>query len=149
MLDKCEIDIGSVGEFTMFGITMPGLDVTSTDEHARVIIPCTKASMLAIRIMDLWNVSNQEKANILGVSSRTVKRYSNGVIPKHQEQRDRIRDIVIIYKSLRVLFPVNKHQRNHWVSAANDQFDGKSALEHMIDMGTQPVRQYLESQLFN
>ena len=149
MKKPCAIDLGTVGEFEMFGITLPGLDVSTTDEHARIKIPCTTATILAIRIMDCWNLSVREQADILDVSSGTIQRYAKGVIPKQHTQRDRIRDILCLHKALLILFPANKEMRLQWITAPNMYFDGKSAAEFMVMNGTTPVREYLEAQLFN
>ena len=144
---ECRLDLGSAGEYLMFGITLPGLDLTSMDENERILIKCKPATVIASRIMDSWNLSTQEKADILNVSASTTRRYAKGLIPNRNDQRNRIRDILLIHRALLILFPVNDELRLKWVKSPNKYFKDQTAAQHMKNNGTVSVREYLEGQL--
>lgn len=149
MRSGSSLDLGTVGEFKMFGITLPGLDIIAMDEDDRVKIKYELGTIFAIRLMDNWGLTITEEANILDVTASTIKRYAKGVIPKSIEQRNRVRDIILMHKALLVMFSSNKNMRAGWVTAANENFNGQSAAEYMADNGTESVRNYLEAQLFS
>jgi len=148
MKAECQLDLGSAGEYLMLGITLPGLDVTSMEEEERILIKCKPATVLALRIMDDWHLSTQEKADILNVSTSTVHRYIKGVVPKRIVQRNRIRDILLIHRALLILFPANSDFRLEWAKSPNKYFNNQTAVSHMVSNGTGSVREFLEGQLF-
>ncbi|PXX93231.1 DUF2384 domain-containing protein [Marinobacter vulgaris] len=90
------------------------------------------------RITEEWGLSEQEKFQLLGVSSS-----SDIVISK--KTLERISYVLGIYKNLRILFPTQQ-QANSWIKKPNAGFDGESALSVMM-RDPSIVRRYLDGQL--
>ncbi len=100
-------------------------------------------------ITDLWKLTAEQRKFLLGIDSSVYfswKRNLNGNLSI--DQLDRISYIIGIYKSLNILF-TNKKQADEWVKKSNLAFNGKSALEIMLqgkitDLAL--VRGYLDAQ---
>ena len=81
-----------------------------------------------------WNLTVEEQMDLLGLESRSTyfswKRAQEARLDR--DQLERISHVLGIYKSLRILFPVQA-QGNAWVKKANDGalFEGRSALDRM------------------
>jgi hypothetical protein len=142
------IDLGTVGEFEMLGLTLPGLDPGPQDEHAHILIPVSVATRLALRLMDSWNFDAATQARLLGVTPRTWARYRHGHTPTRDAHIDPIEDLLNIHKALTVLFREPANQQD-WMSKPNQRFDGRTAREVLLQDGTRTVRHYLEGQVFS
>ncbi len=142
------IDLGTVGEFEMLGLTLPGINPGPQDEHAHILIPVTIATRLALRLMDTWHFDAVTQARLLGVTPRTLARCRHGHAPRRDAQIDRIEDLLNIHKALTVLFREPANQQD-WMSKPNQRFDGRTARDVLLQDGTRTVRHYLEGQVFS
>jgi Protein of unknown function (DUF2384) len=99
------------------------------------------------RIAELWGLQDKQAAILLGSPSRQTiynwKRGDGGVLPK--DTMERISCILGIYKALQILFP--PEQADAWPSKPNSYFDGRSALDQMLEgniADLYEVRRYLD-----
>ena len=84
------------------------------------------------RIMDLWQVPNEQAQALLGAPSRSTyfswKKGEGGNLPR--DAFERVSYLLGIYKALQLLF-TDEAQADAWVRKPNDAFGGRSALERM------------------
>lgn len=147
VISEAPIDLGSAGELLMQGITVPGIDLSAVDESSHIRIGIKDAAPVAIEIMKIWGLSQQNMASLLGVPTSTIRRYAKGCAPGRVAQREGILDILLIHKALQVLIPGSQSQNPHWILKPNDYFDGQSAYDFMVENGTSKIRQYVEAEL--
>lgn len=84
-------------------------------------------------IMSEWNVRAKDARVLLGTPPETTyfKWLKAGDAKLGRDALERISHLQNIYKSLRIIFPTPE-QANVWVNKPNDAFNGKSALEVML-----------------
>jgi uncharacterized protein (DUF2384 family) len=110
------------------------------------------AAKLFFSVTEQWGLTEQQKAILAGVTSRTTlnnwksKVINNEPIRLAPDTLERLSYIAGIYKALQLIFP-SQEQALHWVTSPNQDFGGQSALERMlagrvIDLAS--VRRYLD-----
>jgi hypothetical protein len=104
------------------------------------------------RIAGLWQLGEAEQLALLGLESRTtLYRWRKDPPPRlDRDKRDRIGNLLGIYKSLQILFP-DPEAADAWVRWPNQApfFHGERALDRMIRnglVGLHEVRQYLNAE---
>lgn len=100
----------------------------------------TKAALLISRLFDLWQLDNNTRLNLLGMSetSRSVlSGYKQGTrpLPTSRDTLDRVGWLLAIHKALRLLYPRNPDMRYAWVSRRNDAFDNCAPIDVMQEQG--------------
>ncbi len=85
------------------------------------------------RIIEAWGVSDAEARVLLGAPSRSTfynyKRAEGG--PLSADTIERLSYVLGIYKALQLLFP-NPQQADAWMRKPNQNFGGRSALQHAL-----------------
>lgn len=144
-----KITLGSVTEFRMLGLTVPGIE-NAKDPWAQVCLPAASAVKLLLTIFEkLWKLDAETQAKLLKVSRSTLRRYRTGSsVPRRQEQLQRIEDLLRCHKALRVIFPRNPEAADTWPTRRNTRLT-PSPVEYAVRHGTKEVRQYLEAELAN
>ena len=144
-----QITLGTVGEFRMFGLTLPGIEGTENPE-ALVRLPVDTALRLLLPIFEtLWKLDRNTQAKLLKVGPSTLKRYRAGrSVPRRREQLRRIEDLHRWYMALRVLFPRNPELADAWPTHRNSRLK-PSPIANAVRRGTKGVRRYLEAELAN
>lgn len=147
--DTGKITLGTVTEFRMLGLTVPGIE-NAQDPWAQVCLPTGNAVKLLLTIFErLWKLDAVTQAKLLKVSRSTLRRYRSGSsVPKRQEQLQRIEDLLRCHKALRVIFPRNSEVADTWPMRRNTRLQ-PSPVEYAIRYGTRDVRKYLEAELAN
>lgn len=104
------------------------------------------------RIMELWNIQDEESKILLGHISHSTfynwKRSHHGQLS--HDQLCRISLILGIYKSLQILLP-NPESADNWIKKPNKAplFNGRSALDIMLSGNYEDlslVRKYLDAE---
>ncbi len=140
------IPLGSVGEFRMFGLTLPGLEDV-WDPRAPVCLPVGTALKLLLRIFEKWQLDPKTQAQLLKVSPSTLGRYRRGLsVPRRHVQLQRIGDLLRCYMVLRVLYSHNLELSDNWLTRAHPRFR-PNPVAYMMRHGTDEVMRYLHGQL--
>lgn len=98
---------------------------------------------------DRWGLSTEQQITLLGSPGRSTFfkwKKEGGLLPR--DTRERLSHLLAIWKALRILF-TDDRRGEEWMSLANDYFEGRSALEVMLEGGMADilvVRQYLDAQ---
>jgi hypothetical protein len=131
-----QITLGSVAEFRMFGLTLPGIEDV-WDPRAPVCLPAGTGLKLLLRIFEtLWKLDQKTQAQLLKVSPSTLGRYRRGLsVPRRHEQLQRIGDLLRCYMVLRVLYPNNPAVADCWFTGAHTHFR-PNPVAYMIHHGT-------------
>lgn len=101
------------------------------------------------RIAELWSLPTDQQIVLLGSPARSTFfkwKKEGGVISV--DTQERISHIVSIYKALQILLTDPK-AADQWIHKPNKYFDGRSALEVMLDgklTDIYSVRAYLDAQ---
>jgi hypothetical protein len=141
-----QITLGSVGEFRMFGLTLPGLEDV-WDPRAPVCLPAGTGLKLLLRIFEKWQLDPKTQIQLLKVSPSTLGRYRRGLsVPRRREQLQRIGDLLRCYMVLRVLYPNNPVVADRWFTSAHTRFR-PNPVAYMRRRGTTEVMRYLHGQL--
>jgi len=141
-----QISLGSVGEFRMFGLTLPGIEDV-WDPKSQVCLPVGNALKLLLRIFEKWQLDPKTQAQLLQVSPSTLGRYRRGLsFPRRHEQLERIGDLLRCYMVLRVLYAHNLELSDHWLTRAHTRFR-PNPVAYMMHHGTDEVMRYLHGQL--
>jgi hypothetical protein len=78
----------------------------------------------------------------------TINRYRKGEpLADSRDLMDRVKNLLAIHRSLRILFPGNRDLVYKWINLPNMNFTGKSPLAVMRDegfLGLLMVRRYLD-----
>ena len=90
------------------------------------------------RIAQAWGVNDSEESKLLGCSVGTDEVMSGDAL-------ERISYVFGIYKNLCIIFP-NEQQANGWIRRPNKDFDGRPAIDVMIE-DPSIVRRHLDAQL--
>ena len=145
-----QVTLGTVGEFRMFGLTLPGIESASDPACSLVRLPADTALRLLLPILEtLWKLDRTTQAKLLKVGPSTLKRYRAGrSVPRRREQFRRIEDLLRWYVALRVLFPRNPELADAWPTRRNSGLK-PSPVANAVRRGTRDVRRYLEGELAN
>jgi len=103
----------------------------------------------AVNLFRLWGLTDAEACTLLGgISTATYNRWKRGEIGRlNVDQKTRLSILMGIHKALRILFTENERVYA-WVKKPNKVFDGRSALEIMLQgqiMDLFDVRFYLDA----
>ena len=118
-----------------------------SDEQRRAL------SKAFFKLSDHWDLTNEQTARLLGwtYSSKRTKidnmRKGATGLPEDQDKFERVRDLINIHKSLRVLFPNQRKLVYEWVKVPRERFGGYSALDVMLEdgqVGIAAIRRYLD-----
>ena len=112
-----------------------------------------RLTKLIMKLFSLWKLTYEEQAVLLGLSSgshASIHRYKRGesFIRLNQDTYDRIRFLLGIHKTLRILFPENLALAYAWIKSPNAQFNDHTPLSVAIQrgfLGVVSVYDYLES----
>jgi hypothetical protein len=110
----------------------------------------SKAALRAfMRIMEAWQVPDDQARVLLGSPSRTTfHNYRTGRVPAlGPDVLERISYILGIYKDLQVLIP-HPESADAWVKKPNRRFNGQTALGRMLGgkvADLYEVRRYLDA----
>ncbi len=142
-----KITLGTVGEFRMLGLTVPGID-TAQDPLAHIRLSADHALRLLLAIFEKqWKLDNAMQAKLLKVSSSTLRRYrARRSVPRRREQLQRIEDLLRCHKALCVIFSRYPEQADTWPMRRNSRLE-PSPIAYAVQHGTGDVRQYLEAEL--
>ncbi len=110
---------------------------------------------LIVRLFELWQLTPDQKALLLGLSPKTrstVLNYKNGIHPiaNNRDLIDRVGHLLAIHKALKILLPENKELAYQWPTTKNKFFENRTPVEVITDEGFQgllKVRAYIENQL--
>jgi hypothetical protein len=110
-----------------------------------------RLAKLIARLFDLWKLSAQDQAVLLGLSGdsrSTVARYRRGdPLADNADLLARTGHLLGIHKSLRIIFPHDLDLAYRWITTANQRFEGLAPLEVMKRYGFEgvlAVRRYLD-----
>ncbi len=84
----------------------------------------------ASRIAQGWGLNNEQIEHLL-------------------DQPEQVTAVISIHDSLQVIFSEEKDRANSWITKANKVFDGKSALEIIINGDAERIRKYLKYHTYN
>ncbi len=95
-----------------------------------------------------WGLTTEQELALLGAANkRDLDAWQDGTAPPPSDDTlERISYIFGIHRALRTLFPTTE-RASEWPSKPNRYFDGKSALQVMLDGGLSDVRFYLDAQI--
>lgn len=136
---------------------MPALHPVTPAAPARGPDPASAFSQAEIRAMqravvnlfERWGLTDDQASRLLGdISVRTYQRWKAGAPGRAGiDLAERMSNLLGIHKALRLLF--RDAQRGYrWVTRANTDFGGRSALEVMLDgriTDLMRVRRYLDA----
>jgi transcriptional regulator with XRE-family HTH domain len=99
-------------------------------------------------IASQWGLSTEQGLTLLGVSDKSaLDAWQEGTAPAPSDDTlERISYVFGIYRALRILFPTTE-RASEWPAKPNSFFEGKSALEVMLDGRLSEVRRYLDSEI--
>ena len=103
----------------------------------------------AVNLFRLWGVTDEQAAILLDLPLRSYRRWKAGDIGRiDRDGRARLSNLMGIHRALRVIF--REAQRGYaWISATNDAFGGRSALDVMLEgelTSLMRVRRYLDAE---
>lgn len=96
-----------------------------------------RQAVLIMKLFDLWELSNAERLNLLGLSPKSTAKL-NGLkhgtsgIGSGQDAQDRVGYLLDIHKSLGLLFPQNPEMKYGWVKMSNGMLENRTPLEVML-----------------
>ena len=114
-------------------------------EHSS--LPLEMESFLTLA--DKWELTTDDQIKLLGSPGRSTFfkwKKSGGTLPN--DTIERISHLLNIYKCLEIVLP-NPKSADTWIKKHNTYFEGRSALEVMLDGQVSDiyrVRQYLDAQ---
>ena len=103
----------------------------------------------ALNLFTLWGLTDEQASILLDMPVRSFRRWKAGEIGRiDRDAKARLSNIMGIHKALRLIF--REPQRGYsWISAANDAFGGRTALEVMLGgelTDLMRVRRYLDAE---
>ena len=106
---------------------------------------------MTMTLMDHWSLPTEDQAALLGIAAgnrAALTRYRKGEpIGSSRDQYERVGHLLGIHKSLRQLFPQNRHLAYRWMSTRNKAFDNRTPVDVIKDWGFAGllmVRAYLD-----
>ena len=106
---------------------------------------------MTMTLMDHWVLPTEDQAALLGIAAgnrAALTRYRKGEpIGSSRDQYERVGHLLGIHKSLRQLFPQNRHLAYRWMSTRNKAFDNRTPVDVIKDWGFAGllmVRAYLD-----
>lgn len=96
---------------------------------------------MVTKLFELWNLSFEDQMALLGLSEE------GEYLIDHRDFIERVKNILTIHASLRILFHQNRELVYAWPVTPNLAFDGKTPVSFMIEKGSigiAEVRRYLD-----
>lgn len=91
---------------------------------------------MALKLMNLWQLQEEQKAALLGLSSAMLAGYREDTkVCLNSEGLERISHLFAIHKSLRTLFPHNRGLVYCWMTTKNTAFEGLQPVEVIQEKG--------------
>ena len=112
----------------------------------------THQTQIIMKLFELWDLTDKEKAIALGLSPDTqtsIHKYKTGKqnLPSARDTQDRISHLLAIHKFLRRAYPFNKELAYQWIKTPNTDFNNHAPF-NLISikgyLGLIQVRYYLE-----
>ena len=102
-----------------------------------------------LNLFSKWQINKEQETILLGgVSQKTLQRWRKGSYGRIDiDIADRVSNLLAIHKALRILF-LDLERVYSWVKKENAAFDGKTALEIMLQghlSDIMNIRRYLDS----
>lgn len=99
-----------------------------------------KLAKLIMNLFDKWEIDTSTQLSLLGLSSKSrslLGLYKAGTKPVRnaRDRLDRIGWLLLIHRTLRLLYPYNKILCYHWITYKNKAFDNHSPLDIMNKQG--------------
>jgi antitoxin Xre/MbcA/ParS-like protein len=114
-----------------------------TDEEAGAVFRAI------VNLFRLWDLTDEQAAVLLDMPLSTYRRWKrDGAGRIDRDKATRLSCILGIHKALRLIF-VEPSRGYSWITAPNDVFDGRSALEVMLGgsiLDLYRVRTYLDAE---
>src|SRR5512138_432877 len=108
------------------------LHARETEKNPRSREGRAALAKMVMRLFDLWGISTQEQAALLGMSENartTLARYRKGEpLADNRDLLDRVGNLLSIHRSLRILFSHNRDLVYRWIVTPNKAFDGHSPI---------------------
>jgi Protein of unknown function (DUF2384) len=130
---------------------LQAVDTAPRDFHPDPVTQEEAAAMFraVLKLLALWGVTDEQAATLLDMPLRTYRRWKAGDTGRiDRDSAARLSNLIGIHKALRIIF--RDPQRGYsWVSAANEAFGGRSALEVMLGgelTDLMRVRRYLDAE---
>jgi hypothetical protein len=103
----------------------------------------------ALNLFGKWGLNDEQAAILLDLPIRTFRRWKSGDTGRiDRDGKARLSNLMGIHKALRIIF--QEPQRGYaWIKAANEAFDGRSALAIMLGgdlTDLMRVRRYLDAE---
>ncbi len=102
-----------------------------------------------VNLFGKWKLTDEQAATLLDMPLRSYRRWkAEGPGRISRDGRARLSNLVGIHKALRILFS-ERHRGYGWIRAANQAFDGSSALDIMLGgelTDLMRVRRYLDAE---
>jgi hypothetical protein len=102
-----------------------------------------------VNLFRLWDLTDEQAALLLDMPVRTYRRWKAGEQGRlDRDKKARLSNLMGIHKALRLVF--REPQRGYaWISAANEAFNGRSALDIMLGgelTDLMRLRRYLDAE---
>ena len=113
---------------------------TLVDTQPRVFVPepiseeeAAAMFRAAVNLFKRWELTDEQAATLLDLPIRTYARWKAGDHGRiNRDTRARLSNMMGIHKALRIIFQ-DAERSYRWIRAANGTFDGRSALDVMLD----------------
>ncbi|MCV6638741.1 DUF2384 domain-containing protein [Candidatus Albibeggiatoa sp. nov. NOAA] len=97
-------------------------------------------SRIVMRILDEWNIGDDDKIKVLnlpdGTKPRILNRYRNSTaFPDTPEVNERVEQLVAISEALRTTYPHNYRMSMHWLNTPHRRFNQQTPLNMILDNG--------------
>lgn len=87
---------------------------------------------MVMRLFDLWQIPTADQSVLFKHSLRSIRRYrKGGYFADDKDMLDRVGNLLIIHKCLRILYPHNRDLVYQWIVAKNKTFDGQTPIDLM------------------
>lgn len=128
------------------------------DHHAEISPPIRQAAPAALRavlqLLKTWDLSDKEKAELLGLTDQDLAAYIGGDVPGELTSSDlvlRVSYLLGIAKALDILISDTEPQ-SHWINNRSDAtpFDGQTPKHYLLAnglSGLHKTREYLDGML--
>lgn len=139
---------GTVDELQPGGsIFQRDLTLEELQEKQRKRLEANAALRVFFKICEKWNLDEAQIFCFLGNPGKKVyEDYRCGTVwTLPNDTMMRISYVIGIYKALRTLFPT-EDQASAWIKKSNRHFEGRAALDVMLDGDLATVRRYLDGQ---
>lgn len=102
------------------------------DPHARELRAAESNAIL--RVFELWQVTPEEQAGLLGTDIRTLNGYLDGKpLADDEELLGRVSHLLAVHKVLRLRYGDRPEFIPEWLRLPNPRMEGKRPIELMLD----------------